>query len=108
MAARCASPATINNTCAVFAETEIVGLLAAGTPAEDIVAGVQSSIATRVAAMAGGRVAEPIAFTGGVARIPGMDRALAEALNHPVTCVGDPVTTGALGAALLARRRVGV
>lgn len=107
MAAASLKPATINSTCAVFAETEIVGLLASGTPANDIVAGVQSSIATRIAAMAGGRVGEPIAFTGGVARIPGMARALAEALNHPVTCVANPVTTGALGAALLARSRAG-
>ena len=39
--------------CVVFAETEIIGLLAAGTAPADIVAGVQASIATRVAAMAG-------------------------------------------------------
>ena len=107
MAATSERPAAINSTCAVFAETEIIGLLAGGTSAEDIVAGVQTSIATRVAAMAGGRLTEPVVFTGGVARIPGMGRALTEALGHPVAGVPDPVTTGALGAAILAGRRAG-
>ena len=58
--------------CVVFAETEIVGLLAAGVLPEDIVAGVQTAIATRIAAMTGRRLAEPILFTGGVAMVPGM------------------------------------
>ena len=43
---------------------------------EDIVAGVQASIATRVAAMAGRNLTAPIIFTGGVALVPGMEAAL--------------------------------
>ena len=43
-------PALISNTCVVFAETEIIGLLAEGVAAADIAAGVQKSIATRVTA----------------------------------------------------------
>jgi len=105
MAAASERPAAINSTCAVFAETEIIGLLAGGMRPEDIVAGVQASIASRVAAMAGGRLAPPVVFTGGVARIPGMAAALTEALHEPVSPVPDPVNTGAYGAALLARRR---
>jgi hypothetical protein len=40
-----------------------------------IVAGVQASIAARIAAMAGGKAVPPVVFTGGVAMIRGMDRA---------------------------------
>jgi len=96
------SPASISSTCVVFAETEIIGLLAAGEAPRNIVAGVQTAIATRTAAMAGRDVAAPIIFTGGVALVPGMDTALADALGHPVTIADAPQTTGALGAALLA------
>lgn len=42
-------PAAISSMCAVFAETEIIGLLARGTPPADIAAGVFRSIARRYA-----------------------------------------------------------
>lgn len=102
MAAESAAPATISSTCVVFAETEIVGLLAAGARPADLVAGVQRAVASRVAAMAGRDVEAPVVFTGGVAALPGMRRALAEALGIEVTVPRAPQMTGALGAALLA------
>ena len=94
--------APISSTCAVFAETEIVGLLAAGSSSEAIAAGVQASIARRTTAMVGGRIEEPVVFTGGVALVPGMAVALEAALGCGVWIPPDPRMTGALGAALLA------
>jgi predicted CoA-substrate-specific enzyme activase len=93
-------PAVISNTCVVFAETEIIGLLAEGASLADVVAGVQNAIATRVSAMAGRFVAPPVYFTGGVALQPGMASALEQVLNCPVQVVPQPQFTGALGAAL--------
>jgi (R)-2-hydroxyacyl-CoA dehydratese activating ATPase len=104
MAARSQSPAAISSMCVVFAETEIIGLLAGGRAREDIVAGVQRAIASRIVAMAGRNVESPIVFTGGVARILGMETALQTALGRPVAISPEPQMTGALGAALLARR----
>jgi predicted CoA-substrate-specific enzyme activase len=104
MAARSHSPAAISSMCVVFAETEIIGLLAGGRSGEDIVAGVQTAIASRIVAMAGRNVEPPIVFTGGVARISGMETALQTALGQPVAISPEPQMTGALGAALLARR----
>ncbi len=105
---RCAAgagrPATINPTCAVFAETEIIGLLAGGAAPEDIVAGVEASIAARVSAMTGRNVTPPVVFTGGVAMISSMADALQSALRCTVTVAPDPQMTGALGAAILASR----
>lgn len=98
-------PAVISGMCVVFAETEIVGLLATGTSPADIVAGVQRSIAHRVAGMAGRRVEPPVVFTGGVARVSGMRGALAEALKCEVAVAPQCQFTGALGAALLAREK---
>ncbi|MBU1693471.1 MAG: 2-hydroxyglutaryl-CoA dehydratase, partial [Verrucomicrobia bacterium] len=51
-AGRAQHRAVISSMCAVFAETEIVGLLSSGERPEDIVAGVQAAMSSRVAAMA--------------------------------------------------------
>jgi predicted CoA-substrate-specific enzyme activase len=98
-------PATISSMCVVFAETEIIGLLSTGTRPEDIVAGVQSSIASRIISMAGRNLQGPVVFTGGVALVPGMCEALEAALKQTVMVAKDPQMTGALGAAILAYRR---
>lgn len=102
MAERSKEPAPISSMCVVFAETEIVGLLASGVSPDDIVAGVQDSIATRITSMVARKAATPIIFTGGVALVSGMDRALASNLGRPVGISPVPQMTGALGAALLA------
>jgi predicted CoA-substrate-specific enzyme activase len=102
LALRSRSPASISSTCVVFAETEIIGLLSAGTAREDIIAGVQSAMCTRIAAMAGRTATPPILFTGGVACVSGMREAMESAMSQPVSIATDPQFTGALGAALLA------
>jgi (R)-2-hydroxyacyl-CoA dehydratese activating ATPase len=106
LAGKSCQPAIISSMCVVFAETEIIGLLASGAAATDIVAGVQESIAARVAAMAGGSVAQPIIFTGGVALVSGMAAALQTVLHQEVKIASQPQTTAALGAALLAARQL--
>lgn len=102
IAAKSREPAVISSMCVVFAETEIIGLLATGIACEDIIAGVQKAIAERVVAMTGRTFDLPIVFTGGVAMISGMDSALESALGHDITISPDPQITGALGAAILA------
>jgi (R)-2-hydroxyacyl-CoA dehydratese activating ATPase len=104
LGAQSQSPATISSMCVVFAETEIIGLLAEGVPPPDIAAGVQNAIASRVAALAGRCVIEPVCFTGGVALQGGMLRALEKALSCPIRVCALPQYTGALGAAIIASR----
>ena len=94
--------ALISSMCVVFAETEIIGLLAQGVAAADIAAGVQNAIAQRVAGLAGRAVVPPVCFTGGVALQSGMVRALETALGCAVSVAPLPQYTGALGAAILA------
>ena len=96
------NPSSISSMCVVFAETEIIGLLASGESPENIAAGVQLSIASRVRSMAGRRITEPIVFTGGVALIPGMEAKLAQVIGHQISVAQNPQLTGALGAAILA------
>jgi (R)-2-hydroxyacyl-CoA dehydratese activating ATPase len=102
LAACSTSPAAISSMCVVFAETEIIGLLAGGEQSANIVAGVQHAITSRVAAMVGPNSRPPIIFTGGVALAPGMAGALSTSLDAEVQVAQAPQMTGALGAAILA------
>jgi len=104
LAANSRDPAAISSMCVVFAETEITGLLASGTAREDIVAGVQASIAARIISMAGRNAKPPIIFTGGVAMVSGMSEAMQAALGQNVVVCPDPQMTGALGAAIMAAK----
>jgi len=106
MSAKSRSPAPISSMCVVFAETEIIGLLAGGIAGEDIIAGVQAAIAARISALAGRNIDTPIVFTGGVALVGGMDAALKSALGQTVTVSPFPQMTGALGAAILASNQI--
>jgi predicted CoA-substrate-specific enzyme activase len=99
-------PAMISSTCVVFAETEIVGLLASGVQSADIVAGILHAISRRVGALAGRQIDEPVLLTGGVALIPGMAHYLEVVLKQSIQIAPEPRMTGALGAALIAKDRV--
>jgi len=103
LAATSREPAVISSMCVVFAETEIIGLLAANRPREDIVAGVQRAIAQRIHGMAGRTMRGPVVFTGGVALVAGMQSALEDALGLQVVIPQEPHMTAAFGAAILAR-----
>jgi activator of 2-hydroxyglutaryl-CoA dehydratase len=94
----------LTNTCAVFAESEIVAEVHRGTPKADILAGVHASIAARIAAVTKRtRIAAELIFTGGVARNIGVVRALQKQLERDIQIPENPDIVGALGAAILAR-----
>jgi predicted CoA-substrate-specific enzyme activase len=102
LAGTAGEPAAISSMCVVFAESEIVGLMAQGHAREALAAGVVAAVAARVAALAGRELTGPIAFTGGVARISGFADALARALGGTVAVPPHPQLSGAFGAALIA------
>jgi predicted CoA-substrate-specific enzyme activase len=103
-ALRARRAADISSTCTVFAESEVVTLVAEGVPREEIVAGICRSIARRVGGMARRvGVEPPVAFAGGVAKNVGVVRALEEVLGETLIVPEEPQIVGALGAALLAR-----
>jgi len=103
-ALRAGRAADISSTCTVFAESEVVSLVAEGVPREEIVAGICRSIARRVGAMARRvGVEPPLAFAGGVAKNVGVVRALEEVLGETLIVPDEPQIVGALGAALVAR-----
>ncbi len=96
-------PAVINSTCTVFAESEIISLLAKGGDRGEIIAGIHCSIARRVARLAKRiGVKDTVFFDGGPAMNSGMVQALETELMMPITVPDNPQTTTAYGAALIA------
>jgi predicted CoA-substrate-specific enzyme activase len=95
----------ISSTCTVFAESEVVALVAKGIPKEDIIRGLHRSVAERVYAMITRLRAEPpFVMTGGVAKNSGVVAALEERLGTRVLLPEEPQIVGALGAAIIAAR----
>lgn len=98
------SPAKISSLCTVFAESEVISLIAQGESRENIIAGIHEAIASRVAAMSA-RVGmhSPVMMTGGVAKNSGVVKALEQKIGLPITVLPEAQVTGAIGAAIIAQ-----
>lgn len=96
---------TINSTCTVFAESEIIGLLASGNGKAEIIAGIHYSIAKRVVRLTKrfGLVEDVVFFDGGPAMNSGLVTAIEDELMRRVVVPDIPQITTAYGAALIAR-----
>ncbi|MBI5490116.1 MAG: 2-hydroxyglutaryl-CoA dehydratase [Deltaproteobacteria bacterium] len=103
--------ATLSSMCTVFAESEVVSLIADGVAVGAIVRGLHRAIASRTLAMIKRIVPDPsglpVAMSGGVAHNAGVVRALSAALGCEVRVPPRPDIVGAFGAALIARERFG-
>jgi len=98
----------MNAQCVVFAESEVVSLIHARTPREDIARAVVEAMAGRIVAMARRVGARPeVVLAGGVAKNAGFVRAFEEGLGLPVAVPDGPEYVTALGAACAARDKVG-
>ena len=93
----------ISSTCTVFAESEIVSLIAGGGDVGQIVRGLHRSLLKRVAALVHrASFSPPLMLSGGVARSEAIRNLLSEELGHDVIVPSRPQLMGAYGAALLA------
>lgn len=94
---------TISNMCTVFAESEIVSLIAQDKSVNDIVHALDDSIASRIAALV--KRVDPIPrfmMTGGVAKNKGVVNAIEKKLGSQIIVNENAQVCGALGAALFA------
>lgn len=95
---------TISSTCTVFAESEVVSLIAENTDPADIVHALNKSVAGRTVGMVKRvRGDGPFMMSGGVARNAGVVKELENRLHAPVSVAEYPDLIGAIGAALFAR-----
>ena len=94
----------INSLCTVFAESEVVSLIAKGEEPAAIAFALNDAIAARLAAMVRRTgVREKVVFAGGGSYNKCLWRLLEQELETKLIIPDSPQTVGALGAALLAK-----
>jgi predicted CoA-substrate-specific enzyme activase len=98
----------ISSQCSVFAESEVITLLNEGEELSNIANAIHESVASRVLTLVrrvGAR--KDITFAGGCAKNDGLIAALEKGLGGGIVRLPeDPQIIGALGAALLAAKRL--
>jgi len=100
------APCDINSTCVVFAQSEVISLVARKFDRKDILAGMHISMAKRIIKMM--RKSEKsgdILMTGGGVLNTGMHHAFEEELMRSIYIAQYPQFNGAIGAALIASER---
>lgn len=100
-------PVDINSMCTVFAESEIISLLALGKDRGDIALGVIRSICQRTALFAQRlRAKGPLFFSGGLARYEIFRHTLEHFVDLPICTHAQAQFAGAIGAAVIGRRKL--
>ncbi|UCF61177.1 MAG: hypothetical protein JSV37_00435 [Anaerolineaceae bacterium] len=93
---------SISSTCTVFAESEVISLIAHGVSTEPILRGLHRSLVKRVVAMIRSvGLRPPLMLSGGVVLNPAIPRLLQEETGEEVIIPHHPQLIGALGAALI-------
>lgn len=95
----------ISSMCTVFAESEVVSLLAENETREDIAKALHNAIADRVLSLAHKvRLANAVTLSGGVAKNVGVTEAIKSKLSNIIIHIPEePQIIGALGAAIIAQ-----
>lgn len=98
---------TISSMCTVFAESEVVSLIADNHTVADIVHGLNKSVATKTRALANSaKNLGAVMMTGGVANNKGVVSELEKQLKTKIFIPEHPEFCGALGAALIAAEQI--
>jgi predicted CoA-substrate-specific enzyme activase len=92
----------ISSMCTVFAESEVISLIARGEQPRNIALGLHESVLNRLMSMLG-RVGfeDEVVFAGGVAKNCGIAFLLEKRLRKKISIPQEPQIVGALGAALV-------
>ena len=98
----------IENTCAVFAESEIISLIHQKHAPEDIARGAFTGLARRIyPLLTKAGLAREVALIGGLAKNIGIVKAIEGELGFAVIVPEEPLIVGALGAAIIGAHRKG-
>ncbi len=100
--ARKGTSTQISSMCTVFAESEVISLIGAGTPREDIAWGVIESVAAKVKSLVPKVDRAPYFLTGGLCENTYLIERLSAQLGVPVDTKAQARFAGAIGAALSA------
>ena len=103
LAAQSKAPITFSTSCAVFGESEAITRISEGTPKEDIAAGVNKALASKIFSLVKKlKLEEPCAICGGGALNTALVKAIESELNTNLLVPQNPQLITALGAAIIA------
>jgi predicted CoA-substrate-specific enzyme activase len=108
MSVRSKQPITFASACTVWAQADVIQHLNDRVPIEDIAAGVNNAMASRMATLANNiGLEKDVCMTGGVAKNDGVVNALEKNLGIRIKRIRreDPQIVGAIGAALFAMEK---
>ncbi|MBQ3379642.1 MAG: 2-hydroxyacyl-CoA dehydratase [Clostridia bacterium] len=92
----------ISSMCTVFAESEVVSLVAKDTAVEDIIHGLNESVASKTESLITRAQGKPgFAMTGGVSKNTGVVECLEKRLGQKISVSPRSQLCGAIGAALI-------
>lgn len=91
------NPARINSTCAVFSESEVVGLLIHGVPVPEIAAGINAALFSRLAPMISRFRFHTLVLAGGASQNEAQVHFIRQKFACAICRVADPIFNGALG-----------
>jgi predicted CoA-substrate-specific enzyme activase len=95
----------VNASCTVFAESEVVSLIAKGKATDDILAGLHQMVARKIVSLVNTtRSKGKVFLCGGVARNEGVVNEIRKEIDREMTVPESPHLVGAMGAALLSPR----
>ncbi len=97
-------PAPLSDTCAIFGESELIGLIVRGVPLPRLAAGVNATVVRRVLPFLDRMGDGIIVMSGGVALNPAVVTLLRAATGRTVVTVPDPLFTGAIGCCVKAQK----
>ncbi len=96
---------SINAMCTVFAESEVIGLMAREAPREELALGLHLAVAKRATAMLHRvEIVEEVVFCGGAAKNACLAAGIENALGLPLHVAADPQTVAAFGCTLAERQ----
>ncbi|MDH5638716.1 MAG: acyl-CoA dehydratase activase, partial [Nitrospinota bacterium] len=90
-------PVKLSNTCAIFGESEVVGLVSDGASVESILAGANASVVARLTPMIRRYRPKVIVATGGVAKNMAVRKMLEIETGVEVITPAEPQLNGAIG-----------
>jgi predicted CoA-substrate-specific enzyme activase len=103
LAARAKNPITFGTGCAVFGESEAITRISEGIPKEDIAAGVNNALASKISSLVKKvKLEEPCAICGGGALNTGLIKTIKAELDTTILLPPHPQIVAALGAAIVA------
>jgi predicted CoA-substrate-specific enzyme activase len=98
------NPITFGTGCAVFGESEAITRVTEGIPKQDIAAGVNKALASKISSLAKKvKLEQPCAICGGGALNVGLIKAVEQEMNIKLLVPSQPKIVTALGSAIIAR-----